>query len=95
MSGSKIRKLCGCGNLTAIKEIAPDGTYRYKSSCEPCRYEARKQRKDSCEDCGGTNNLQIDHKDGNRSNNHSSNLQTLCKDCHIIKSRKSGDYIKL
>lgn len=95
MSGSRTRKLCGCGNLTAIKEIAPDGTRRYRTNCEPCRIKARKQRKGSCDNCGGTNGLQIDHIDSNRSNNDPSNLQTLCNYCHIIKSRKSGDYIKL
>lgn len=94
MTGSIIRKLCGCGNPTAIKEIGKDGKYRYRSNCQPCRTKARKQRKSFCESCGGTNNLQIDHIDANRSNNEPSNLQTLCNYCHIIKSRINGDYRK-
>jgi 5-methylcytosine-specific restriction endonuclease McrA len=30
--------------------------------------------------------LQIDHIDGNRGNNHPSNLQLLCANCHVIKT---------
>lgn len=35
-------------------------------------------KKSKCEVCGGTKNLMVHHKDGNRKNNSPSNLQTLC-----------------
>lgn len=35
----------------------------------------------------GTTNLEVDHINRDRSNNNISNLQVLCKFCHMIKSR--------
>lgn len=91
MPGSKIRKSCGCGNLTAIKNLGPDGLPRYASNCTPCRTKARKNKKSYCEKCGATERLEIDHIDANRSNNELSNLQTLCNKCHIIKTKENKD----
>ena len=39
-------------------------------------------KKKRCEKCGGTKNLMVHHKDGNRKNNKPSNRQTLCWSCH-------------
>jgi len=36
--------------------------------------------------------LQVDHKDGNHTNNSPENLQTLCACCHYIKTYQNGDY---
>ena len=35
--------------------------------------------------------LEMDHIDGDRFNNVPENVQTLCKNCHAIKTRTSGD----
>lgn len=35
--------------------------------------------------------LQVDHKDGNHTNNDPSNLQTLCACCHNVKTYQNGD----
>ena len=94
MPGSKIRKLCGCGNLTAIKNLGSDGLPRYSSNCTPCRTKARKNKKSYCEKCGGTDRLEIDHIDANRSNNKLDNLQTLCGKCHIEKTKLNKDWMK-
>lgn len=91
MPGNKVRQLCGCGKLTAIMGLGPDGKYRYRSNCSSCRTIARKNRKEYCEKCGGRENLEIDHIDANRSNNDLSNLQTLCKKCHQDKTIKNRD----
>jgi hypothetical protein len=36
--------------------------------------------------------LQVDHKDGNHTNNDPRNLQTLCACCHNIKTYQNGDH---
>lgn len=36
--------------------------------------------------------LQVDHIDGNHTNNCESNLQTLCGNCHKVKTDFAGDY---
>ena len=36
--------------------------------------------------------LQVDHIDGNSSNNDPNNLQTLCSDCHRIKTYTNKDH---
>ena len=45
----------------------------------------------ACRHCGTpgdtTNPLTVDHRDGDTSNNHPANLQTLCRRCH---GRKDG-----
>lgn len=35
--------------------------------------------------------LDVDHIDGNNSNNDVMNLQTLCANCHRLKTHKSGE----
>jgi 5-methylcytosine-specific restriction endonuclease McrA len=38
--------------------------------------------------------LELDHIDGDHFNNIPSNIQTLCKDCHSVKSHLNKDYKK-
>jgi hypothetical protein len=38
--------------------------------------------------------LELDHIDGDHVNNIPENVQTLCKDCHAVKSWKNGDFKK-
>jgi len=35
--------------------------------------------------------LTVDHIDGNHSNNNPENLQTLCPNCHAVKTVINGD----
>lgn len=37
--------------------------------------------------------LQVDHIDGNHSNNERTNLQVLCANCHALKTKLSGDHV--
>ena len=37
--------------------------------------------------------LDLDHKDGNNKNYHPSNIQTLCANCHRLKTFISKDYL--
>lgn len=97
MPGSKIRKTCGCGRPTMQHGINNKGVVTYKSTCHFCRTAARSHKKDNCEKCGISKDiasLEVDHIDGNRSNNNKNNLQTLCSKCHIEKTIKNKDYLK-
>ena len=53
-------------------------------------------KKDHCEYCGfkpiWMGQLDVDHIDGNHDNNQESNLQTLCANCHRLKTHISKDY---
>lgn len=49
-------------------------------------------RKDNCEKCGTNKRLQIDHIDGNTSNNNPENLMTLCHPCHNIKTTENNEW---
>jgi hypothetical protein len=53
-------------------------------------------KKDYCETCGFEAvhecQLTIDHIDGNRYNNQISNWQTLCHNCHALKTLLNKDH---
>jgi 5-methylcytosine-specific restriction endonuclease McrA len=90
IGGTVERGTCGCGKPTGSKGIDNKGRRRYRSQCDPCRIASLKHRKNTCEFCGvepeGKGMIDIDHIDGNRSNNNPENLQSLCKDCHKAKT---------
>ena len=52
-------------------------------------------KKDYCEHCDfkpvHISQLDVDHIDGDRWNNDPANLQTLCANCHRLKTHLSGD----
>jgi hypothetical protein len=60
----------------------------------------RRHVKEKCIRCGfipeDTCQLDVDHIDGNHKNNDANNLQTLCSNCHRIKTKinKEGIYRK-
>lgn len=87
-----VRPICGCGTPVEQKGKTRYGFTIWASGCGMCKYTARKNRKDSCEKCGGTEKLEIDHIDKNRSNNDLSNLQTLCRSCHYNKTVANNEY---
>ena len=37
----------------------------------------------TCQDCGGTNNLDVHHLDGDKRNQALANLTVLCHQCHM------------
>lgn len=53
-------------------------------------------KKEYCETCGFVAKhecqLTVDHIDGNRYNNEISNYQTLCHNCHVLKSWENKDH---
>jgi hypothetical protein len=38
--------------------------------------------------------MDLDHKDGNRHNNESTNHQLICANCHRLKTILNGDHLK-
>ena len=56
----------------------------------------RRYKKDKCEFCGFIPvqlcQLDVDHIDGNHKNNLVENLQTLCANCHRLKSFLKGEF---
>ena len=91
-------KLCGCGWPAQSKGVNAKGEQIFRSNCSACRTAARKSKKDSCERCGfipeDKVQLDVDHIDGDRSNNDITNLQTLCANCHRLKTKQNRDFRK-
>ena len=100
--GSKIyRKYCGSCHIKTIANNAGKTVTQYTNSFHPYR----KFRKDYCENIDGRlgfnctttiiwdGMLDVDHKDGNPSNNTEENCQTLCKCCHAYKTNLEKDYM--
>lgn len=98
-------KLCTlCDNPARSTKKNKDGSPRFSKYCrkhERIHYEKNKEykahKKDSCEICGfipiNSCQLDVDHIDNNHHNNNLSNLQTLCANCHRLKTFMNGDFI--
>lgn len=98
------RLRCDCGNLCKPNGYTRDGKRKFKSYCNSCGRKRHwggarpytKFRKDECGRCGFEPEhlcqLDIDHIDGNHDNNDPTNLQTLCANCHRLKSLQEGDF---
>jgi 5-methylcytosine-specific restriction endonuclease McrA len=103
------RPLCErCTKNYARKRIKADGTVVYRKYCTTCgedteRRKARENKtytlskKDYCENCGfvavHSCQLDVDHIDGDKNNNAPSNHQTLCANCHRLKTFLERDFV--
>lgn len=96
LGGSYIRHNCPCGNPAAPKGIDKNGKTTYRSRCYKCKYAGQKQRKKVCDVCnikaGDGIFLEIDHINNDPSDNRIENLQTLCRKCHIAKTKINKDW---
>lgn len=99
------RPLCPiCGNLCAKRGTTKNGYTSWYKLCGSCRtknkvkFSYRKYKKDHCELCGFIpkipQQLDVDHIDGNKENNSPLNFQTLCANCHRLKTHQNKDYLK-
>lgn len=94
----KRRKVCekckiNPARLTKKKDRIISTIDKYCASCkkkERDGYSDKYVMKKNCEGCGFEPHhkavLHVDHIDGNRKNNNPNNYQTLCANCHSIKS---------
>ena len=67
--------------------------------CHQCRTKKYAvHKKNYCEECGfipkWLGQLDVDHVDGNNKNNEKENLQTLCANCHRLKTYTNKDFMK-
>jgi hypothetical protein len=96
--GKTVRGLCSCGKQVRARGRATSGEQIYDTRCWSCRCHYRKHKKDQCAFCGFIAihpcQLDVDHIDGNRDNNDQGNLQTLCANCHRLKTHVNKDHLK-
>lgn len=96
--GSTTQGLCDCGNKVASKGKDKQGRTRYKSRCWTCIKRGRRTKGPSCELCGFVAidpvQLDVDHIDPLGSNTDPSNFQTLCANCHRLKTKQKNDWRK-
>jgi len=63
---------------------------------EARKHPYRRHKKDACDRCGfipeHSCQLDVDHIDGNKLNNSTENLQTLCANCHRLKTFNSKNW---
>jgi hypothetical protein len=92
------RPLCKCGNVKESNGRRKNGSQLYRSSCVSCRKLAKGTKEDKCSRCGFVPEdmvqLDVDHIDGDRSNNDYLNLQTLCANCHRLKTKQNMNWKK-
>ena len=75
-------------------------TIRRKNKIRSKRYKNRYKRhkKSTCEECGFIPihpcQLDVDHINGDHKDNRVQNLQTLCANCHRLKTYINKDWIK-
>lgn len=73
-----------------IKAIQPshygNGEYNYRN-------KALRELNNACARCGYSNvlALEVHHKDRDRSNNHISNLEILCANCHTLEHKLANN----
>lgn len=94
----KYRPLCSsCDDLL---RRSPEGKQKDKKkiaeNVKALRRPYRKHVKSFCEECGFIPKhmcqLDVDHIDGNHSNNKIESLQTLCANCHRLKTHLNKDW---
>jgi hypothetical protein len=83
-----------CGPTRLKKKQRGYWSCRTKSNTN--RVKLLKYKKPHCEACGFVaihrSQLDIDHIDGDHNNNSLNNLQTLCANCHRLKTQTNKDW---
>ena len=103
---ANIQKQCsykGCLSDARKRGTSKLGFPTYRKYCNThekshYKYKYRLAKEAKCCSCGFVPvhpcQLDVDHVDGNKHNNDIENLQTLCANCHRLKTHKNKDYHK-
>lgn len=95
-----------CSKLCKLNNISKKGVKYYSKRCsfhhnkhyKLGKYKYKSYKGDSCILCGFVPKhpcqLDVDHIDGNHKNDEESNLQTLCANCHRLKTYEQSKKIK-
>ena len=90
-----MRILCENCGVNKMTSLGKGKKRRYCDSCHKRPYTRNK--KSICENCGFVPlhpiQLDVDHIDGNKKNNFPDNLQTLCANCHRLKTLLNNDHL--
>lgn len=91
-----VQSLCQCGNLQAFEGYNKHREKVYRVLCDKCHRQGRRTKKSYCENCGfipaHSCQLDVDHIDGNKKNHTKENLQTLCANCHRLKTHNNKEW---
>ena len=86
--------ICAVCGPTRLKK-KQRGYWSCRTKSNNNRVKLVQHKKSYCEACGFVaihrSQLDIDHIDGDHSNNSLNNLQTLCANCHRLKTHLNGD----
>jgi hypothetical protein len=98
-----------CDKCETLVKIVHTGKYKtdggkywrcktaHRTSTLAKRAPWRAHKKDYCEKCGfvalHASQLHVDHIDGSKANNDTSNLMTLCANCHAYKTAMNQDWM--
>ncbi|NDF35795.1 MAG: HNH endonuclease [Nitrosopumilaceae archaeon] len=95
-TGSKTPRICPCGRRARNAGLGPDGLPRYGVLCKSCNSHNLRDKKNYCENCGFIpqipQQIEIDHRDGNKRNNARENLWSLCCNCHRLKTVQNSEW---
>lgn len=95
-TGSKAPRLCPCGRNGRSVGLGPDFQKRYGVLCSTCHKVNIRDKKNYCERCGFIaevpQQIEVDHKDGNKRNNNRDNLWCLCANCHRLKTHANNEW---
>ena len=91
-----VRGVCQCGNLQEFEGYNKHKQRVYRLLCSKCHTFGKRTKKPHCENCGFVAlhpcQLDVDHIDGNKRNHTEENMQTLCANCHRLKTHANQDW---